>query len=322
MADFWVSVVVNSGRTPGAPLSSNPHISPLKPLKLLALALLAIVTAPVAWCAAPASVGDTFLSFTYQAQGFAGAGVFYFAPDGTCRKFSLSTLNQAAAATVPTYDASASGTYTLIPSADDPNRVDVSVSMAGPGIIIGYYFSLEFTGPTSGNLNFSGQQQAGPLFLGFGTFSLLAHSQNNFLVNVSNRVTLRPSDTAIAGFVVQGSGSRLVLVRTVGPSLAEFGVSPVSMNPQLNVFQGTGTTKIGAGATLASGTSALGGYDAQALGWVFSMAGAFPLQSGANDSVYFSVLSPGVYTAQASDPTTPSSGGSALTEVYILPYSG
>jgi hypothetical protein len=295
---------------------------PMKTLRLLALVLLAGIASPAMRAAAPTSLGDTFLTFTYQAEGFAGTGLFYFAADGTCRKFSLSTLSQAAGSTVPTYDASASGTYTTIPSADDPNRVDLAVTMAGPGVITGYYFSLEFAGATSGTLNFSGQDQFGPLYLAVGDFSSLAHSQNNFLVNVSNRVTLRPSDTAIAGFVVQGSGSRLVLVRTIGPSLALFGVSPVSMNPQLNVFLGTGTTRIGAGATLGAGTSALGGYDAQAMGWVFSMAGAFPLQPGSDDAVYFSVLSPGVYTAQASDTTTPSGGGSALTEVYILPYSG
>jgi hypothetical protein len=291
-------------------------------LKHLAVALLALVAPPVAWCAAPASLGDTFLSFSYQAGGFSGNGFFYFGSDGSCRKFSLSSHAPGGDLNTYIYDASATGTYTLIPSADDPNRVDLAVATPGPGVLTGYYFSLEFTGPTSGSLAFSAQEQAGPLYLAVGTFSSLAHSQNNFLVNVSNRVTLRPSDTAITGFVVQGSGNRLVLVRTIGPSLALFGVSPVSMNPQLNVFLGTGTTTIGAGATLGSGTSALGGYDAQAMGWIFSMAGAFPLQLGSNDAVFFSVVPSGVYTAQAGDPTTPSGGASALTEVYILPYSG
>jgi hypothetical protein len=291
-------------------------------LKFLAVVLFALVVAPLVRAAAPASLGDMFLSFTYQAEGFAGTGLFYFGSDGSCRKFSLSTLNQAAEATVPAYDPSASGTYTVIPSNDDPNRVDLAVTMPGPGVITGYYFSLEFTGATTGTVDYSAQDQFGALYVSFGGFTFLAHSQNNFLVNVSNRVTLRPGDTAIAGFVIQGSGSRLVLVRTVGPSLAEFGVSPVSMNPQLQVFQGTGTSKIGAGATLAYGPSSLGGFDAQAIGWIFSMAGAFPFVAGSNDVAYFSVLSPGVYTAQATDATVASGGGSALTEVYILPYSG
>ena len=52
------------------------------------------------------------------------------------------------------------------------------------------------------------------------------------------------------------------------------------------------------------------------------MVGAFPLVSGSNDVAFFGVMSPGVYTAQASDSKVTAAGGSALTEVYILPYSG
>jgi hypothetical protein len=58
------------------------------------------------------------------------------------------------------------------------------------------------------------------------------------------------------------------------------------------------------------------------MSWIFAMAGAFALQPGSKDVAYFSVLSPGVYTAQSFDTTAPATGGSALTEVYILPYSG
>jgi hypothetical protein len=306
----------------GVAIPQPEHPAPSNTLKVLAAVLLAQFAAAPVRAAAPAGLGDTFLSFAYQEGVISGTGLFYFGSDGTCRKFSLSTVDGPADSTYPIYDPSASGTYVSTPDTGDPTRVDLAVTMAGAGAITGYYFSLEFTGPTTGTFNFSAQDQFGPLFLAHGTFSSLAHLQNNFLVNVSNRVTLRVSDTAITGFVVQGSGNRLVLVRTIGPTLAEFGVSPVSQNPKLSVFQGTGASKIGAGATLSSGTNALGGYDPQAMGWVFSMVGAFPLQSGSNDVVYFSVLPSGVYTSQASDPTLSSGGGSALTEVYILPYSG
>ena len=121
---------------------------------------------------------------------------------------------------------------------------------------------------------------------------------------------------------IQGGGTRLVLVRVVGPSLAQFGVSPLSGSPQLGVFQGTGTLQIATGQKWDSGSMNTQGYDAEAMSWIFSMVGAFPLVSGSNDVAFFGVMSPGVYTAQASDSKVTAAGGSALTEVYILPYSG
>ena len=149
-------------------------------------------------------------------------------------------------------------------------------------------------------------------------FRSFLRRKNTFLTNVSNRVTLRPNDTAISGFVIEGNTQRLVLVRTVGPTLAEFGVSPVSAHPNLKLFSGIEANLIASGQPWGSGTT----YDAQAMGWIFGIAGAFQLKTGSNDVVYFGVLDPGAYTAEAFDPTVGVEGGSALTEVYILPYSG
>jgi hypothetical protein len=295
----------------------------MNPLKILGAFALAHIATLAASAQTPTGIGDSFLTFTYtNGSTITGSGLFYFGTDGTCRKFALSTTTGPTGAPSTTYDASQSGTYTYTPSASNTNQAAVAVTMDGSGTITGYFFSVDFGTGTSGTLDFSPQGQFGPLIFYTGNFSLLLHTPNTFLANVSNRVTLRPSETAITGFVIQGGGSRLVLVRTVGPSLAQFGVSPVSQNPQLNLFQGTGTSQIASGAVWGSGAFSTGGYDPQAMSWIFAMVGAFSLQANSNDVAFFGVLSPGVYTAQSSDATAPAGGGSALTEVYILPYSG
>jgi len=107
-----------------------------------------------------------------------------------------------------------------------------------------------------------------------------------------------------------------VLVRAIGPGLAQFGVGPVSARPSLSIFAGASPE--------ASGQpwGAFSGYDSQAMGWIFQLAGAFPLQAGSNDAVFFGLLGPGAYTAQVQDSTSGAAGAAALVEVYILPFSG
>jgi hypothetical protein len=296
----------------------------MKITPILAAVALAHFTAGQLSAQAPASVGDSFISFAYTtgANNPGGTGLVYLAADGTCRQVSASFYEfEGETPITPTYLGSATGTYTYIVNPGDPTAASLIITLTSPSSS-GYALSLIFAGKTSGSSAYAPEGANGPLAFFPGTFTLLLHSQNTFLANVSNRVTLRPSDTAISGFVVQGSGSRLVLVRTVGPTLAEFGVSPVSQNPQLSLFSGTGTSQIGSGAPWDSGTYATGGYDSQAMSWIFASVGAFSLQAGSKDVAYFAVLSPGVYTAQSSDSTAPATGGSALTEVYILPYSG
>jgi hypothetical protein len=297
----------------------------MKSAKIFAALALANLLTGHSFAQAPNSVGDSFISYGYSngAGGVRGTGLLYLATDGTCRQLSASiSESEGPGPIVPTYFASSIGTYTYTVETGTPGVASLIVTFPTSTAQAGYALSLMFTTATTGTGGYAPESPAGPIGFFSSTFTLLPHSENMFLVNVSNRVTLRPSDTAISGFVIQGSGSRLVLVRTVGPTLTQFGVSPVSPNPQLNLFSGTGTTQIASGGVWDSGASGTGGYDAQAMSWIFSMLGAFSLQPSSKDVAYFGLLSPGVYTAQSFDLTVSSAGGSALTEVYILPYSG
>ena len=72
------------------------------------------------------------------------------------------------------------------------------------------------------------------------TITLGANTER--LVNVSARgVAGKDSNTLIAGFVVNGSGQKNILLRAVGPSLVPLGVSGALGNPRLKLFKGTTT---------------------------------------------------------------------------------
>lgn len=273
------------------------------------LAALGCAGLAVARAAPPTQVGNTFFSTTFQTDpGYSTdemqfAELYYLGTDGTCMR--LYSMDQALG--LVSYGPTLSGTYTYVPAPGNPGHAVLTVSFPDAPLVNS--FALEFTGDTQGSVT-------GISSIATQVFSILQPADNSFLTNLSNRVTLRPADTAITGFVIGGTGSRLVLVRAVGPGLAQFGVGPVSARPALSIF---------AGASLAASGQPWGafpGYDADAMAWIFQHAGAFALQAGSYDAVYFGLLGPGAYTAQVQDPTSGAAGAAALVEVYILPYSG
>jgi len=275
----------------------------MKTLKILAYAAFTLGVVAAASANPPTQVGDSFFITSMVGPfGISNNNLLYLAPDGTCKQLYFKATFDENVSYLP----SQSGTYTYIQTQDNPYEATLTSYFSGGPT----YYVLEFAGDSSGLATVNS-------FIGQSRFALLLASKNSFLTNVSNRVTLRPTDTAITGFVIEGAAPQFVLIRTVGPTLAQFGVSPVSGNPRLNLFSGIGTDQIASGQPWGSVT----GYDAQAMSWIFTIAGAFQLQTGSNDVVYIGLLPPGTYTAQAFDATTGATGASALTEVYILPYS-
>ena len=123
------------------------------------------------------------------------------------------------------------------------------------------------------------------------------------LINLSVRATLAAGQPAIQGFVVSGSSPRRVLVRVIGPSLAQFGVTNPMANPALTIFKGA--NQIGA-------NSGWGG--APSLAAVFSAVGAFALPAASRDCAVVLTLEPGNYTVQARG----EAGGEVLLEVYLV----
>jgi hypothetical protein len=59
------------------------------------------------------------------------------------------------------------------------------------------------------------------------------------LLNISTRLRVQSGDAVvISGFIITGSQSKTVLIRGIGPSLGDVGVSGALQNPTLELFQG------------------------------------------------------------------------------------
>ena len=115
----------------------------------------------------------------------------------------------------------------------------------------------------------------------------------------------------IAGFVIEGSAERTVLIRAVGPTLATYGVTGALLDPLLELTQTVG------GATVNIASNDNWGGDAQIAG-VGTAVGAFALGSATSkDAAILITLPPGVYSAKASG--VGGTTGVALIEVYEVP---
>lgn len=130
------------------------------------------------------------------------------------------------------------------------------------------------------------------------------------LINLSTRARVQSGEGAlIAGFVVDAGGAKRVLVRAVGPTLAEFGVSDALADPKLEIF------RAGEDAPSQQNDN-WSDPNADELTMAFGQVSAFPLARGTKDAAVIATLPPGAYTAKVSgvNGTT----GVALIEVYEL----
>jgi hypothetical protein len=136
----------------------------------------------------------------------------------------------------------------------------------------------------------------------------------NRMINISTRTRVGVgAERPTAGFVVADvpSGTKRVLVRAVGPTLAQFGITGVIARPTLTVFNSSAQPI----ATNA------GWNNSAAVASASDVAGAFPLATNSTDAALVLDLPAGAYTALVSgaDNTT----GVALIEVYeVGPENG
>ena len=122
------------------------------------------------------------------------------------------------------------------------------------------------------------------------------------LLNLSTRAVAGAGDSVlIAGFRVFGTGSRELLIRGIGPSLRNFGVSGVIANPTLSLYNS-------AGAVVSSNDNWAASTELTA---ATSKVGAFALVPGSADAVLLPTLSPGNYTAVIGG-----GAGTGLIEIY------
>ena len=119
---------------------------------------------------------------------------------------------------------------------------------------------------------------------------------------------LKPTELLSVGFVIDGDLQQQVLIRAIGPALAEppFNVVQVAIDPTLSLFKET---------TRIEGNNDWGGFEVLAV--AANRAGAFAISNGASkDAVLLSTLAPGAYSIQVNDGAR--LGGNILIEVYEL----
>jgi len=130
------------------------------------------------------------------------------------------------------------------------------------------------------------------------------------IINIATRATAGTGDSAlIAGFYVNGTVPKRLLIRGAGPALAQFGISGALARPQLAVNSGA--------TVLAQNTGWSTSADASSLAASAAQVGAFAFAAGSADAALIVHLAPGAYTAQVSG--VGNTTGVALVEVYELP---
>lgn len=125
------------------------------------------------------------------------------------------------------------------------------------------------------------------------------------LVNLSALNAVSPSNILIAGFTINGTGTKTVLIRAIGPGLTALGVGGALADPKLELYN-SAQVKIAENDTYAS-----------SLASTFTAVGAFALTAGSKDAALLVTLAAGGYTVQVSGVAATS--GAALVEVYEVP---
>jgi hypothetical protein len=140
----------------------------------------------------------------------------------------------------------------------------------------------------------------------------LSPTPNSILENISTRSFVQTGDNVmIGGVIVQGTQSRRVIVRAIGPELTQYGVPNALADPTLELHDGTG-------ALIASNDN----WQHTIIGGIITSDQVHDIMNSGHaptdprESVIIATLLPGNYTAivRGVNNTT----GVALAEVYDL----
>lgn len=136
------------------------------------------------------------------------------------------------------------------------------------------------------------------------------------LVNLSSRAVVGTgASILIPGLVLNGATPRRLLIRAVGPGLAEFGVAGTLSDPVMTVFRGS--EEVARNDNWGEQTGGTGGPGAASVAQIrttMAAVGAFGLKDGSRDAVLLLDLPPGSYTVQVAG--VADATGVALVEVY------
>jgi hypothetical protein len=121
----------------------------------------------------------------------------------------------------------------------DPHNADIQKNGLAPANLL-ESATFQSLAPGAYTVIVTGKNSA----QGIGLVELydLSPQSNSKLANMSTRGSVGTvDDVLISGFIVGDVGSATVIVRALGPSLANFGVSGVLSDPTLTIYDSTGT---------------------------------------------------------------------------------
>jgi len=145
--------------------------------------------------------------------------------------------------------------------------------------------------------------------LSLAAVTLASAQASGAISNLSTLGSIGPSTVNLtAGFVIEGSAPKTVLVRGIGPGLAAFGVPDSADAVQIVVYDANGNV-------MTQNDGFLNDPNASTNVQMASQIGAFPL-SCPGDSATVVSLAPGAYTVTAVQSAFGTSTGLALIEVY------
>jgi hypothetical protein len=154
--------------------------------------------------------------------------------------------------------------------------------------------TVQVSGPTAGNVIVEAYD-AGP----GNTARFTSISARNFVGT--------GGDVLIAGFTIDGTGSKNLLIRAAGPSLGALGVPGTLVDPKLEIFTASSVP-----AKVAENDNFAGAVDTLA-----RTLGGFGFVPGARDAAILISLPAGGYTVQVSGINNGT--GEAIIEVYEVP---
>lgn len=146
------------------------------------------------------------------------------------------------------------------------------------------------------------------------------NSQYQRLVNISSRGNVTGGEgVLVGGFIVTGNSPKRVLVRGIGPTLADYGVSGALANPQLKVYnQDQQVVAINDDwSTPATVFPNQRTATAAEIDSANTAVGAFALGADSEDAALIITLRPGAYTVEIS--AADAGTGNALIEIYEIP---
>jgi hypothetical protein len=125
------------------------------------------------------------------------------------------------------------------------------------------------------------------------------------LANLSSRTVVGAgSNVLVSGFVIKGDAPKDIIIRAVGPTLANFGITGELSRPRLDLYDAQ--------------HALLGSNDQWAAGLrdVFAQVGALPLTDGSFDAAMRVTLAPGLYNTEISG--VDGAKGVVLVELYEI----